>query len=38
MLIPGDEVFVVVNGAMAESYPMQATSSSVLITKIRSGE
>lgn len=35
MLIPGDEVFVVINGAMAESYPMQATSSSVLITKIK---
>lgn len=34
MLIPGDEVFVVINGPMAESYPMQAISSSVLITKI----
>lgn len=38
MLVPGDEVFVVINGAMAESYPMQGTSSSVLITKIRSDE
>lgn len=38
MLIPGDEVQVLVNGAMAESYPMQAISSSVLITKIRTSE
>lgn len=32
ILIPGDIVQVLIDGAMAESYPMQAKSSSVIIT------
>lgn len=38
MIIPGDEVFVLIRGAMAKSYPMQAISSSVVITKIRAND
>lgn len=32
VLIPGDIIQVLIDGAMAESYPMQAKSSSVIIT------
>ena len=32
VLIPGDTIQVLIDGAMAESYPMQAKSSSVIIT------
>ncbi len=33
MLIPGDKILALIDGPMAESYPMQATASSVLITE-----
>ena len=33
MLIPGDKILALIDGGMAESYPMQATASSVLITE-----
>lgn len=32
MLLPGDQVQVLINGSMDLSYPMQAESSSVIIT------
>lgn len=38
MLIPGDKIFALIDGAMAESYPMQASASSVIITEMAEKE